>query len=59
MEKLMCFAWGWAAGCLAMTIYYNAQGLIRSRSEWYRFRKAKGYEVPNNWREELDDDSFA
>jgi hypothetical protein len=56
MEKLLCFAWGWAAGCLAMTIYYNAKGLIRSRSEWYRFRKAKGYEVPDNWREELDDD---
>lgn len=40
MEKLLCFAWGWAAGCLAMTIYYNAKGLIRPET-YYTLKKGR------------------
>jgi|LakMenE18May11ns_1017448.scaffolds.fasta_scaffold9139587_2 hypothetical protein len=46
MDKLACLGLGWFLGCLVMTIHYHASGLIRSRSEWYRYRKLKGYTVP-------------
>jgi hypothetical protein len=49
------FAWfilGWVCGGAFMWGYFLWVGLIRSRSEFYRHRKIKGYSVPNNWEED-------
>lgn len=45
-------ALGYWAGASVMWFYFARQGLIRSRSEWYRYRKFLGYKVPDNWQED-------
>lgn len=52
MEWIMLVTLGWSAGSLSMWLYFTTQGLIRTRSEWYRWRKAQGKRVPDDWQED-------
>jgi hypothetical protein len=40
---------GWFLGTCAMWAHFHFNHLIRSRSEWYRDRKTRGYDVPSDW----------
>lgn len=46
------FVLGWTLGAGIMWWHFWWHRLIRTRSEWYRDRKARGYEVPENWEED-------
>lgn len=43
---------GWSLGALVMWYHFWANGLIRSRKEWYAHRRSQGRDVPHDWDRE-------